>query len=74
MLVKLVKALKTAKKINDELINLYNSKSVECYKSGDEAGHKYWNDRTYAIICQNKQIDEDIRKLKEEAGVNADQN
>lgn len=68
MSVKLMKAMKTARKFNEELMLQYNAKSIECYKAGDNVGRDYWNERAYHIICENELIDMDIRKLKE--GVN----
>lgn len=74
MLVELYKTLKIVRKLNDDLILKYNSKSVECYRNGDNIGRDYWNDRAYSIICQNEELDKDIRKLKEEAGQYVNEN
>lgn len=67
MSVKLMKAMKNARKVNEELWLQYNAKSIECYKNDDRVGRDYWNERAYQMICVNELIDMDIRKLKEEA-------
>lgn len=69
MPVKLMKAMKNARKVNEELWLQYNAMSIECYKQGDNVGRDYWNERAYQTICENELIDMDIRKLKEGAGL-----
>ena len=63
---KLMSAMKLTRKANEDLFNQYNAKSTECWKAGDNDGSTYWNDRAYAILCENEKIDKDIRKLKQE--------
>lgn len=63
---RLFNAMTLAKSVNEDLFSQYNLKSIERWKAGDSEGSTYWNDRAYAVLCENEKIDKDIRKLKEE--------